>query len=116
MVKLNTGLVFNTFYTGKLTIMKKHFILIFFSLFIFASYNSFGQVDSSKINETQKEINKDQKKLYKLEKKVKKQEKKKKHHERKMNRKENKMERKQKDIDKGRRKIENYKKEDQDNS
>ncbi len=91
--------------------MKKHLITIFLILFIITSMNSFAQVDSSKIANTQRQIDKDQRKADKLDHKAKKQEIKQKRHEQKMERKEKKRERKLKSIEKGERKLENLKKD-----
>lgn len=51
--------------------MKKHLITIFLILFIITSMNSFAQVDSSKIANTQRQIDKDQRKADKLDHKAK---------------------------------------------
>ncbi len=91
--------------------MKKHLTVIFLCLFILLSTNSFAQIDSSKLANTQRQIDKDQKKADRLERRAKKQEKKQRRHEKKMERKNKKMQRKLNDIDKGERKLENIRKD-----
>ena len=91
--------------------MKKHLTLIFLSLFIIISTNSFAQADSIKMASTQRQIDKDQKRVDKLERKAKKQDKKQKRHERKMERKEKKMQRSLRDVENGQRRMEKLKKD-----
>ncbi len=91
--------------------MKKHLTVIFLCLFIVLSTNSFAQIDSSKLANTQRQIDKDQKKADRLERKAKKQEKKQRRHEKKMERKNKKMQRKLNDIEKGERKLDNIRKD-----
>lgn len=91
--------------------MKKHLALIFVSLCFLISTNSFAQIDSSKLADTQRQVDKDRRKADKLQKKAEKKENKMNRKERRMERKEKKRERKLEKVEKGERKLNEIRKD-----